>query len=98
MSTHQLDRVQTPARNGTFGGRAPVWFAFDETRPTACFAGIWTPWTSVRKVKKGQTTNGILGLLTINPNAEVGAIHRKASGGRLFTKSTRTNSVRRQSD
>jgi putative SOS response-associated peptidase YedK len=26
--------------NGTFGGRAPVWFAFDESRPLACFAGI----------------------------------------------------------
>jgi putative SOS response-associated peptidase YedK len=64
--------------NGTYGGRAPVWFAFDETRPTACFAGIWTRWTSVRKVKEGETTNDIFGFLTINPNAEVGAIHPKA--------------------
>jgi putative SOS response-associated peptidase YedK len=29
------------------GRRPPVWFAFDETRPLACFAGIWTRWTSV---------------------------------------------------
>ena len=64
--------------NGTYGGRAPVWFAFDETRPTACFAGIWTRWTSVRKAKEGETTNDIFGFLTINPNAEVGAIHPKA--------------------
>jgi putative SOS response-associated peptidase YedK len=64
--------------NGTYGGRAPVWFAFDETRPTACFAGIWTRWTSVRKVKEGETINDIFGFLTINPNAEVGAIHPKA--------------------
>jgi putative SOS response-associated peptidase YedK len=35
--------------NGTFGGRAPVWFAADETRPLMCFAGLWTRWTSVRK-------------------------------------------------
>ena len=23
-----------------------IWFALDETRPLACFAGIWTNWTS----------------------------------------------------
>ncbi|MCW3476270.1 SOS response-associated peptidase [Limobrevibacterium gyesilva] len=64
--------------NGSFGGRAPVWFAFDESRPLACFAGIWTRWTSVRKVREGETTNDIFAFLTINPNAEVGAIHPKA--------------------
>jgi putative SOS response-associated peptidase YedK len=64
--------------NGTFGGRAPVWFALDDSRPLACFAGIWTRWSSVRKVKEGVTTNDIFGFLTINPNAEVGAIHPKA--------------------
>lgn len=64
--------------NGKFGGRAPVWFALDETRPLACFAGIWTRWTSVRKVREGETTNDLFGFLTINPNAEVGAIHPKA--------------------
>ena len=41
------------------GSRPPVWFAFDETRPLAFFAGIWTRWTSVRKVKEGETTNDI---------------------------------------
>ena len=24
------------------------------SRPLACFAGIWTNWTSVRKVKEGR--------------------------------------------
>jgi putative SOS response-associated peptidase YedK len=37
-----------------------IWFARDKTRPLACFAGIWTKWTSVRKVKEGETTNDIL--------------------------------------
>jgi putative SOS response-associated peptidase YedK len=64
--------------SGTFGGRAPVWFAFDESRPLACFAGIWTRWTSVRKVREGETTNDIFAFLTINPSAEVEAIHPKA--------------------
>jgi putative SOS response-associated peptidase YedK len=55
-----------------------IWFALDETRPLACFAGIWTTWTSVRKVKEGETTNDIFAFLTTEPNAEVGAIHAKA--------------------
>jgi putative SOS response-associated peptidase YedK len=55
-----------------------VWFAFDDTRPLACFAGIWTNWKSVRKVKEGETTNDLFGFLTTEPNAEVGAIHPKA--------------------
>jgi putative SOS response-associated peptidase YedK len=41
------------------GSKPAVWFAFDETRPLAFFAGIWTNWTSVRKVKEGETTNDI---------------------------------------
>lgn len=31
-----------------------IWFALDETRPLACFAGIWTNSTSVRKVKEAR--------------------------------------------
>jgi putative SOS response-associated peptidase YedK len=55
-----------------------IWFAFDESRPLGCFAGIWTTWTSVRKVREGETTNDLFGFLTSEPNAEVGAIHPKA--------------------
>jgi putative SOS response-associated peptidase YedK len=54
-----------------------IWFAFDESRPLACFAGIWTNWTSVRKVKEGETTNDLYAFLTTEPNAEVVAIHPK---------------------
>jgi putative SOS response-associated peptidase YedK len=49
------------------GSRSPIWFALDESRPLACFAGIWTRWTSVRKVKEGETTNDILAFLTTRP-------------------------------
>ena len=39
----------------------------------------WTAaWTSVRKVKEGETTNDLYAFLTTEPNAEVGAIHPKA--------------------
>jgi putative SOS response-associated peptidase YedK len=55
-----------------------IWFALDECRPLACFAGIWTNWTSVRKVKEGETTNDLFGFLTTEPNDVVGPIHPKA--------------------
>jgi putative SOS response-associated peptidase YedK len=55
-----------------------IWFALDETRPLACFAGLWTNWTSVRKVKEGETTNDLYAFLTTEANAEVHAIHPKA--------------------
>jgi putative SOS response-associated peptidase YedK len=55
-----------------------IWFALDESRPLAVFAGIWTNWACVRKVKEGETTNDLYGFLTTQPNAEVGVIHPKA--------------------
>jgi hypothetical protein len=36
-----------------------IWFALNESRPLACFAGIWANWKSVRKVKEGETTNDL---------------------------------------
>jgi putative SOS response-associated peptidase YedK len=60
------------------GSRSPVWFAFNESRPLAFFAGLWTRWTSVRKVKEGETTNDLYGFLTTAPNVEVKAVHPKA--------------------
>jgi putative SOS response-associated peptidase YedK len=65
--------------NGTYGGKAPVWFALDVSRPLAFFAGMWvSQWRSTRKVREGETINDIFAFLTINPNAGVGAIHPKA--------------------
>jgi putative SOS response-associated peptidase YedK len=60
------------------GTRPPVWFALGEDRPLAFFAGIWTNWTSVRKVREGETTNDIFAFLTTEPNAVVAPIHPKA--------------------
>lgn len=68
------------------GSRPPVWFAIDETRPLAVFAGIWTRWTSVRKVKEGQSTNDLFAFLTTEPNAIVAPIHAKAMPVILTTK------------
>src|SRR5277367_502094 len=60
------------------GSRPPVWFAIDATRPLAFFAGIWTRWTSVRKVREGETTNDLFAFLTTDPNKLVKPIHAKA--------------------
>lgn len=61
-----------------FNSFGDIWFALDGSRSLACFAGIWTNWTSVRKVKEGEATNDLYAFLTTEPNAEVGAIHPKA--------------------
>ena len=60
------------------GKSEPVWFALDDSRPLAFFAGIWTEWTSTRKVSEGEVTCDLYAFLTTEPNAEVGVIHPKA--------------------
>lgn len=60
------------------GKPRPVWFALAEDRPLAFFAGIWTNWTSVRKLKEGEVTTDLYAFLTTDANAEVGAVHPKA--------------------
>jgi putative SOS response-associated peptidase YedK len=64
---------------GAAGQKAvPVWFALGEDRPLAVFAGIWTRWTSVRKLKEGEVTADLFAFLTTAANAEVAAVHPKA--------------------
>ncbi|MES2030814.1 MAG: SOS response-associated peptidase [Pseudomonadota bacterium] len=56
-----------------------IWFALDEDRPLACFPGLWVPaWTSVRKIKEGETTNDLFGFLMTDANEFMKPIHRKA--------------------
>jgi putative SOS response-associated peptidase YedK len=63
---------------GPDGKKIPVWFALGEDRPLACFAGIWTNWTSVRKTKEGEVTCDLYAFLTTEANAEVAPVHPKA--------------------
>lgn len=64
-----------------------TWFAFDDTRPLAFFAGIWAPqWKSVRKVSEGMITTDLFAFLTSDPNDVVGAIHMKAMPVILTTR------------
>ncbi len=60
------------------GKKVPVWFAAGDDRPLLCFAGLWTKWTSVRKVKEGEVTCDVYGFLTTEPNAIVAPVHPKA--------------------
>ncbi|WP_299656286.1 SOS response-associated peptidase family protein [uncultured Jannaschia sp.] len=62
----------------TEDGKAPVWFALEESRPLMFFPELWTEWTSVRKMKEGETTNDLYGSLTTTPNDVVAEIHPKA--------------------
>ncbi|MEM5474415.1 SOS response-associated peptidase [Hoeflea sp. AS60] len=59
--------------------RLPLhWFALNEDRPFFVFAGIWTTWRSVRKIKQGEIEADIFGFLTTEPNSVVAPIHPKA--------------------
>lgn len=71
-----------------------VWFALDESRPLAFFAGIWTTWTSVRKKAEGEVTTDLYAFLTTDPNAEVAAIHPKAMPVILTTEEERETWLR----
>ncbi|MBS7698625.1 SOS response-associated peptidase family protein [Chelatococcus sp. YT9] len=67
-----------------------IWFAFNDERPLAFFAGIWTErWPSVRKVKTGMEVADLYAFLTTDPNAEVGAVHPKAMPVILTTEAER---------
>lgn len=60
--------------------RGDTWFALDESRPLAFFAGVWiSGWTGVRKIKTGKEENlDLFAFLTCEPNDLVGSIHMKA--------------------
>ncbi|WP_276946632.1 SOS response-associated peptidase [Haematobacter massiliensis] len=60
-------------------GQGNAWFRPADPEAPLFFAGIQVPgWTSIRKVKDGETTDDLYAFLTCPPNAEVGAIHPKA--------------------
>jgi putative SOS response-associated peptidase YedK len=74
---------------GLSGKPEPVWFAHTADRPLAFFAGIWTCWTSTRKLAEGVVTCDLFAFLTTEPNADVGAVHPKAMPVILTTEEER---------
>ena len=70
-----LERFAEP-RPGKGVGNA--WFRVKDDWP-AFFAGIWVEnWTSMRKLKDGETTDDLFAFLTCQPNGVVAPIHPKA--------------------
>jgi putative SOS response-associated peptidase YedK len=60
--------------------RQNVWFAFDESRPLAFFAGIWTPHACVRMVSKGWEEIEAFAFLTTDSAAPVKTLDASALG------------------
>ena len=58
--------------------RQNVWFALDESRPLAFFAGIWTAHACVRMKSKGWEEIEAFGFLTTESAEPVKTYHRKA--------------------
>ncbi len=59
-------------------GKGNAWFEPADDTP-ALFAGLWvSDWSSIRKLKDGETTDDLYGFLTTEPNAEVAKVHPKA--------------------
>ena len=77
-----------PDRAG--GSSRPAWCALDDTRPLACFAGIWKrDHTCVRKIKDGEVTCDLFAFLTTDANTEVWTYHAKAMPVILTTREER---------
>lgn len=69
----------TPAdKDPETGIQRNYWFALSPERPLAFFAGLWTPWHGVKKVKDGPGDFELYGFLTTKPNGVVAPIHEKA--------------------
>lgn len=71
------------------GTRQNIWFAFDESRPLAFFAGIWTPHACVRKISKGWEEIEAFGFLTTDSEEPVRTYHSKAMPVILTTEAER---------
>lgn len=62
------------------------WFARSEDRPLFFFAGFWTRWQGVRRVKDGPGDFELYGFMTTKPNALIAPIHEKAMPVILTTR------------
>lgn len=60
------------------GTRKNVWFALDDSRPLAFFAGVWTPHACVRMKSKGWEEIEAFGFLTTESAEPVKTYHAKA--------------------
>lgn len=60
------------------GGCVPnAWFAGNKYQPLMFFAGFWTSWKGVRKVRDGEQEYELFGFLTTSPNEIVSPIRQR---------------------
>ncbi|QUD86969.1 SOS response-associated peptidase family protein [Phenylobacterium montanum] len=69
--------------------RKNIWFALDDSRPLAFFAGIWTPHACVRMISKGWEEIEAFGFLTTDSAEPVKTYHAKAMPVILLTEAER---------
>lgn len=67
-----------PIPDAITGKKGNAWFGLAGEENQFAFAGIWTNWTGVRKVKDGPITTDLYAFLTCAPNSVVAPIHPKA--------------------
>jgi SOS response associated peptidase (SRAP) len=86
----QLRRIRARAEPGN-KKKDVVWFALNDDRPLAAFAGIWTEFKGDRgtKSKPIPGPHSVYGFLTTAPNAIVEPIHPKAMAVILTTDEER---------
>jgi putative SOS response-associated peptidase YedK len=58
--------------------KVPHWFALGPERPIFAFAGVWRPWTGVRKKSETPAEHLLFAFLTTAANAAVRPVHGKA--------------------
>jgi putative SOS response-associated peptidase YedK len=68
------------ASTRTEAAQTAKWFALDQDRPLFAFAGLWTPWRSVRGPKSAPVDgqHELFGFLTTEANGVVAPIHPRA--------------------
>jgi putative SOS response-associated peptidase YedK len=58
--------------------KVPHWFALGPERPIFAFAGLWRPWTGIRKKSEAPVEHQLFAFLTTSANEIVRPVHGKA--------------------
>jgi hypothetical protein len=96
-ASQQFRRIRTGAEPGD-QKKDEVWFALNDDRPLAAFAGIWTTFNGDRgtKSKPVPGPHQVYGFLTTSQNAIVKPIHPKAMPVILTTDESATSGCARR--